>query len=276
MENNTTTWIHPFEKAGLGKAPFQCVGFTVKKYQACADAPVQPGDSCDFCGTGIMNVFEIQSADGRRFVVGIDCVEKTGDTSLGAAARQAAKAERNKAIREEYQARMMERAKQAPTFLENNPGLAAALACGHKITDDLSANLAKWGTLSERQIELAFKLYSETFAPAKREERNTAAPVGPRRTVRGRVISTKLHEGYMGRKQLRMTVKVETIGPDANYVWLCWGTVPSEIEGFKFGTGLRGAEIEFTASLEAGNDPHFAFFKRPTKARIIEAAPSEE
>ncbi len=76
------TVVHKFEVAGLGKAPFRFDGFEVKTYQACHGAPVQPGASCDFCGTGIMNVFWIKGADGKRFKVGCDCVEKTGDRGL--------------------------------------------------------------------------------------------------------------------------------------------------------------------------------------------------
>lgn len=74
--------IHVFEKAGLGQAPFKCIGCHVSQYQACPGAPLQPGSSCDYCGTGIMNVFTIQGADGRTFKVGCDCVLKTGDAGL--------------------------------------------------------------------------------------------------------------------------------------------------------------------------------------------------
>jgi hypothetical protein len=71
------TAIHPFERAGLGSAPFRCVGSYESKYQACHGAPIQPGSSCDYCGQGIMTVFRINSADGKEFKVGCDCVAKT-------------------------------------------------------------------------------------------------------------------------------------------------------------------------------------------------------
>lgn len=74
--------VHVFEQAGLGKAPFRCIGFGVETYQACPGAPVQPGTCCDFCGNGIMNVFRVRGADGRVFKVGCDCVAKTGDAGL--------------------------------------------------------------------------------------------------------------------------------------------------------------------------------------------------
>ena len=74
--------VHPFELAGLGKAPFQYVGFEHRTFQASPDAPVQCGGSCQYCGTGITNFFFIESSDGKKFHVGCDCVEKTGDKKL--------------------------------------------------------------------------------------------------------------------------------------------------------------------------------------------------
>ncbi len=72
--------IHPFEKCGLGLAPFRCVGSYESKYQAIPgdpNCPIQPGSSCDYCGNGIMNVFVIRSSDGKEFKVGCDCVART-------------------------------------------------------------------------------------------------------------------------------------------------------------------------------------------------------
>lgn len=74
--------VHVFEAAGLGIAPFRFVRFEVKTYQACHGAPIQPGTTCDFCGTAIINVFWIKGQDGHEFKVGCDCVEKTGDAGL--------------------------------------------------------------------------------------------------------------------------------------------------------------------------------------------------
>lgn len=78
----TAPKVHVFEKAGLGVAPFKCIGFQHKYYIACHGAPMQPGGSCDYCGTGIYNIFTILSSDGKTFVVGCDCVLKTGDAGL--------------------------------------------------------------------------------------------------------------------------------------------------------------------------------------------------
>ncbi len=67
---------HPFERAGLGIAPFQFVGMS-ESFIRHPDGTTQAGSSCQYCSTGIRYLFHIKSADGRTFYVGSDCVEKT-------------------------------------------------------------------------------------------------------------------------------------------------------------------------------------------------------
>jgi len=74
--------VHIFERAGLGKAPFRLMATNVNKYQACPGAPIQPGGTCDYCGSSIMYEFFIRSQDGKTFKVGSDCVCKTEDAGL--------------------------------------------------------------------------------------------------------------------------------------------------------------------------------------------------
>lgn len=73
--------VHPFERAGLGSAPFRFLGMRENVYSACPGHS-QPGGTCDYCGTGIRYECVIGSADGRKFVVGTDCVRKAGDAKL--------------------------------------------------------------------------------------------------------------------------------------------------------------------------------------------------
>jgi hypothetical protein len=76
---------HQFERVGLGKAPFRVTGYAKHAYQAIPgdpSCPVQAGTSCHYCGTGCMYVANIESADGKKFHVGMDCVAKTGDGGL--------------------------------------------------------------------------------------------------------------------------------------------------------------------------------------------------
>lgn len=79
---NATARTHKFEAAGLGRAPYRFVGQYESKFQACPGAPVQPGTSCDYCSTGIMQVYKVRSADGREFKVGCDCIRKVDDAGL--------------------------------------------------------------------------------------------------------------------------------------------------------------------------------------------------
>lgn len=87
------TWkkVHVFEAAGLGKAPFTWVGYHEERggkvteidgVTVTVGAPGQPLGTCAFCGTGIAICCEIVSSDGKSFVVGSDCVLKTGDKGL--------------------------------------------------------------------------------------------------------------------------------------------------------------------------------------------------
>lgn len=78
--------IHPFEERGLGKAPFRYVGcyedrgphrHVVDGVELTVGSPGQPMGTCDYCGQGIAICCRIESADGKSFVVGSDCVLKT-------------------------------------------------------------------------------------------------------------------------------------------------------------------------------------------------------
>src|ERR1700748_2403557 len=83
---------HPFEVAGLGLAPFRCVGAyslpspsmaeqNPQAYQnALRDMPKGWGiGSCAYCGMGLVHNFLIRSKDGKGFVVGSECVAKADD-----------------------------------------------------------------------------------------------------------------------------------------------------------------------------------------------------
>lgn len=67
----TSTTTHVFTLSGLGNAPFYLC---------------KPQESsvffCEHCGTVLKNRFFIKSTDGKISVVGIDCLNKTGDNGL--------------------------------------------------------------------------------------------------------------------------------------------------------------------------------------------------
>ncbi len=142
------------------------------------------------------------------------------------------------------------------------------------ILRDMYDKLHRYGSLSEKQIAFAHKLANQILnpPPPKPVERHVPAPLG-RVSVRGTIVSVKHYDTDYG-PSTKMTVKVET----PNGSWLVWVTVPSSISTEFWATPgqhdeiapwLKGKEVEFTATLTRGNDEHFAFGKRPSKARIV-------
>jgi hypothetical protein len=106
--------IHAFEKAGLGLAPFRFVAIEEKRYQACHGAPIQPGGMCQFCGTAIVECCKIESSDGKRFIVGNECVKKTYDEGLIDTVKRAM----NKLRTEQRHVREQARIAEAKALLE--------------------------------------------------------------------------------------------------------------------------------------------------------------
>lgn len=66
--------VHPFQRLGLGKAPFTCVA---------VDDAGSRDEHCQFCTTAIRYVYHIRGADGSQFQVGSECVKQTGGEVAG-------------------------------------------------------------------------------------------------------------------------------------------------------------------------------------------------
>lgn len=67
------TLIHPYEKKGLGVAPYRTVNF----FETDVNSSKQRlTEICAYCGSPIMNIFVVQSADEHLFFMGSTCVEK--------------------------------------------------------------------------------------------------------------------------------------------------------------------------------------------------------
>ena len=112
--------MHKFEAAGLGKAPYRLVGNYLSYYQAIPgdpNCPMQPGTSCDYCSMAIADVYRVESADGREFKLGCDCVNKIGDKGL---MRQVNRIKRQRQVERE-KARL-------EAFIEAFPGLEEPLS----------------------------------------------------------------------------------------------------------------------------------------------------
>lgn len=263
---------HPFQKAGLGLAPFRFVRCYEAKYQACHGAPVQPGSTCDYCGTAIMYVFVVRGACGTEFKVGCDCVEKTDAGHLVSAVKVAAK--RMKA--EAKEAREFETGKAKACAILTDAGLLAAWELWNaeyseafkyeeNTVRDIVGKLVKWGNVSEKSLNyvrvLLGKLAERPAIEAKKAAEVAAAascPVG-RVEIIGEVVSIKEHQGAFG-YTLKMLVKHAT-------GFKVWGTIPSNL------TIEKGAVVMFTATVEPSKDDRtFGFFTRPAKACVITPA----
>jgi hypothetical protein len=200
----TTTPIHPFEKAGLGVAPFRCTRVTVAKYQACHGAPVQPGASCDYCGTGIMNVFWIKGSqpDAAEFRVGCDCVAKTGavvekfrDERLKFARLQReAKRETRRAAREQKWAQA--RDERATAYLVTDEGAkVSAFLLNHTtgFLGEMNASLHKWGSLTPGQHAAVLKIIAQNEARAAAPPSSHQGEVGKALTFTAKILATREH-----------------------------------------------------------------------------------
>jgi hypothetical protein len=162
---------------------------------------------------------------------------------------------------------------EARFFLAENPPVLAALRLAHPILRDLARGLARYGSLTPAQADLALKLARDVTRKAS-EPQIPEAPVpaewlnGSRVTVEGRVLATKAVESAYGVTE-KMLVQVEVPGGACRL----WGTVPSSLFG---GMGddapLRGSIVRFAATLKPGREESFALFSRPSKAERVKPA----
>jgi hypothetical protein len=164
--------MHPFEVAGLGKAPFRCVGVSENVYVTAGGAHRQAGGSCDYCGTGIRWEYSIISSDQKRFVVGCDCVEKTESAVAGfkeqkaihqkqlrdarnaiaKAAREAEQAARMAEVKKELEANRIRRRNDWNECNKELNTRLTAYAGTNEFIKHIIDNLNMWGALTERQM----------------------------------------------------------------------------------------------------------------------------
>lgn len=160
----TSTFVHPFQKAGFGTAPYRCVGVHENRFSM-PDGTSKPGGCCDYCGTGILYEFSIRSSEGLTFVVGCDCAEKVGlketirETRLQhARAKRAAGTAIRKAQREAKWAEERAERVKATTEVWNaaNGPLKARMDAydgDNNFLKDMKVSLAYWGGLTEGQTK---------------------------------------------------------------------------------------------------------------------------
>jgi hypothetical protein len=217
--------------------------------------------NCGVCGAAFLRgTIWHHAPTGDLVHMGADCAEKydlaSRDRDFNAAleALDRGRAARITAYRN---------AAAMARFCGAHEGLAAALEGDHNILADLKRKLRAFHSLSEGQVKLAFKIAAELEAKKNEPvEVHVPAPEGNVK-VEGKVVSVKWHDSQYG-GALKMTVKVTT--PEG--AWLTWGTVPRALDDLP--GGLKGKTIAFEATLARGRDAHFALFKRPKKAHVVE------
>ena len=160
------TMLHPFEKAGLGKAPFHCTHVE--------DAP----SGCQFCGTAIRYRYYINGADGSSFYVGSDCVAKTGGhqhiSNFRAVRTELVRKQRAKKAAERAAERKAKWAAEAlakrAQFDAENPGLYDTLkALGAKslFCADMVRAIDRYGDLTPRQLEVSKRIVADELEKAR-------------------------------------------------------------------------------------------------------------
>lgn len=162
--------IHPFQKSGLGIAPFSCTHVTENVF-ALPDGTSKAGGCCDYCGTGIRWEFWIKGsvAGAKQFKVGCDCVAKTGWGIEGfekvraahirarrQAGAQSRRAARQAQVAAERAQKAAERQEATQAWRDANSAVVARLTAYESTNNflrDMIQNLAQWGNLSARQLE---------------------------------------------------------------------------------------------------------------------------
>lgn len=184
------------------------------------------------------------------------------------------------------QAKLAQRDAEADAFAATHPELVAHLrtlldadgaAGAPHILVDMAEKLSRYGSLSDKQVELAEKIRAEqvTRAAERAAEREAAedAPTG-RQVVTGQVIKVASKSNpysYHAELVWRITVK-----DDRGFI--VNGALPQALRDAQNAAdedlyALGGRRVRFTATLEHGDDAKFAFAKRPAKAELLAEEP---
>lgn len=136
--------VHPFQAAGLGEAPFICLDATLGE------------DSCKFCGRPIKHLYHVRSSDNCRFVVGSECVNRTGAVLTNFEITRKRFDSRLRAERKA--AKLTQAVAQWRELNKDEAGWIAASAKRVPFAEAMQRALAQWGSLTDGQLEAVRKL----------------------------------------------------------------------------------------------------------------------
>lgn len=257
-----------FQKESYG---YEAVESVYEKGGQNADNPHPSPTQCDICGAHFVHgAVLVHAPTGKAITIGGQCLSTIAQVAHLTAGQKLYAAKRAHTKRE--------RAGKLRTLLSENPGINAALKTDHYITQSLRSSALQWGSMSEKQVALAFKIQKdEAEKPA--EAPTIAMPVTDERiTVTATILGTKMVDGFYGETE-KMLIRVEGEGGS----WKGFGTCPAKITDAQFAEDrrrkdldmdgcwpqIKGTVITFTALFEpSSDDPAFGFFKRPTKLTV--------
>jgi len=246
----------------------EAYGDGAMEYYDASDTENNPHPSlnqCDLCGQTFVHGAVLTHKDGDVISVGGICM--AGIAGVPALSEGQKLYAAKKAITQRNKMTNLR------GMLAANSGLNAALHTDHYISKDLRASILNWGTLSDKQVALAFKI-------AKDEANRTPdAPQGPvpvsdkRILIEGAILGTKTKETQWGTTEM-MLISVPLGDGTACKLW---GSVPSAVSDAQWAVSnaggewptLKGTKLSFMARVEPSNDdPNFGFIKRPTKVTV--------
>lgn len=189
---------HPWERAGLGKAPFRYVGMFENVFRM-PDGSTKAGGSCDYCGTGIRYCFRCVSADDKSFVVGCDCIARCHTPTekivvvaekalkeFQRAKRSEARAAKRREAAEERQARWSQERDAHKARLATDPLYLRlqAHAPANDFLRQMLDSLERWGNLSEKQEAAAVRIMDRIESePARKAASQYLGAEGDRVTL---------------------------------------------------------------------------------------------
>ena len=278
---------HVFEKAGLGKSPYTFKGVcSIPSSHLAAHNPdayntqmrVLPKGyhigSCSFCGHPLVHNYLLESSDGNKFSVGCECIYKSGDANLSALTieeEKKRKREYRKTLRDgkASQTKKEREARWAKEREENRirmgelfPEIVTILNGDLKenyFLIDMKKNLDTGYMLSEAQINAIRKTVEKQSVEEQFTSANMDVVVG-KQTIKGLLLTIKEVYNQFSRKLDYKALFLTDKG------FKVYGTCP---KGIVYED--RGKVFEFVGTVETSpSDPKFGFYKRPSKATLVE------
>jgi hypothetical protein len=237
-------------------------------------ADVHGHGQCDHCGARIRYVAVLKHKPSHKLIqVGETCLANRFERATAEfhALRKAAELDRaEQKIKNAVKGFLLGLDKETAEYL--NPWNDDLPEDVHYIIQDMRSKLRRYGSLSERQVELARKLWREMHERRQQQaEREKNAPTKVRipdgyigrATFTGTVLGTKYVDNpfdYYGNQTLKVLLQVM---PHHGQAFTLWGTVPSGDLSID-----KGDTVRWTATIERSRDDEtHGYFKRPRVAK---------